>query len=77
MRRVRQDDVAAQPGQQYRGRGPGGHDHNVMTDKHETTIGKARPAALAESWRTCGDWLKSTVSAGTILSGCLDGHLIQ
>jgi hypothetical protein len=49
MRRVRQDDVVAQPGQQHSGRGPGGHDHNVMTDKHETTLRKARPAALAES----------------------------
>jgi hypothetical protein len=67
MRRVRQGDVVAQPGRQHRDRGPGGHDHDVMTDNHETTIGKARPTTLTESWRTCGDLLRSTVCAGTIL----------
>jgi hypothetical protein len=67
MRRVRQVDVVAQPGRQHRGRGPSGHDHDVITDKHETTIGKAGAATLTASWRTCGDLLRRTVCAGTIL----------
>jgi hypothetical protein len=49
MRRVRQDDVVTQPGQQHRGRGRGGHGHNVIMDQHETSFRKVRPTALAES----------------------------
>jgi hypothetical protein len=50
MSPVQQDDVVAQPAQQHRGRGPSAHDHNLMTDKHETTLHEAKLATLAESW---------------------------